>query len=298
MLKPPRQPWRLSFFRFAKIRMPNFMSPHVRYSAFSNFLSGVSLFPRTHPPQNRVHDFFDLKHGLFCGVADETDLTQLLQDTGMLQAWKKQGHEKIWLTFQNDAEDCHVLSVWTEYQAQAELLMHAILWLEYLQIDRLDMIVPSLCVEHLRLQNPRASFSHPHQPMPGQTFPSSGLFRNAFAIAQNIATRTGALCLTEVPQFFHTAWLFSPPFQYIDPRTAAIYEKTKKDLLPPVPTFSDVLRVSRAFEAHRVFCNHNVWYWPTELQAMPLDHQLCFDTSFELEDESFVIADNDECPVT
>ena len=278
--------------------MPNYMTPFMRYPAFSNFLSGVSLTPRATPPADRVSSFFDLKDELFCGVADENKLTELLQDTGMFEAWKAQGHLKIWLTHHANAADCHELSVWTEYRDQAELLMYAILWLEYIHIDAQNITVPSVCVEHLRLQNPRGSFSAQHIAMPGQDYPSSGLFQNAFAVAKNIAMRTGALCLTEVPQFFHTAWIFSPHFRYVDPETAAVFEKTKHDLLPASPTFSDVIRVSKAFEEHRVFCNHTLWYWPTELQACPLDHQLSFETSFELKDKSFVIADNDEGPAT
>lgn len=278
--------------------MPNFMTPYLRYPSFSNFLSGVSLYPRTVPPEHRASDFFSLKDGLFCGVADEANLLELLQDTGMIGAWKAQGHQKIWITHRMTAVDCYELSVWTEFRDQAEFLMHAILWLEYIHIDAQDITLPSVCVEHLRLQNPRAAFSVEREAMPGQDFPSSGLFQHAFAVAKNIALRTGALCLTEVPQFFHTAWIFSSHFQYVDPETAAIFEKTKHDLLPASPTFSDVLRVSRAFEEHRVFCNHTLWYWPTELQATPLDHQLSFASSFELKDKSFVIADNDERPST
>lgn len=276
--------------------MPNFLTPYIRYSAFSNFLSGVSLYPRTTPPQNRAADFFDLNSDLFCGVADEKALTRLLNDVGMIRAWHAQGHQNIWLTLQNDA-DCHTLSVWTAFQEKAELLMHAILWLEYIHIDALDLTVPSICVEHLRLQNPRASFGAA-EAMPGQDYPSSGLFKTAFALAQNLAAKTGALCLTEVPQFFHTAWLFSSHFEYVDPEMAAVFKKMNQDLLPPRPLFEDVLRVSRAFEAKRVLCNQSVWCWPTELQAFPLTHDFHFQSSFQLEDKSFVISDDDNATIT
>lgn len=257
--------------------MTNFQTPHFRYSNFSNFLTGVTLIPRETPPQDAVTHFYELDDTLFLGFADDQTLIALLNDTGLIPAWQAQGNEKIWLTTERPSPNCHILSVFTELDAQSELLLYAILWLEYTRIDALHAAFPSVCVEHLRLQNPRAKFQD-HAPLPGQDFPPSGLFRRAFSLACIHALKTGAALITEVPEYFHTSWLFSPYFTYVDPEMAAIYQNIKNDLLPPKPTFSDAAALSRAFEEGRILCDASPYYWPTELQAHAFSSNIRFDT--------------------
>lgn len=251
-----------------------FQTPEIRYTAFSNFLSGVTLYARLSEPRDRASSFFDLRSDCFAGVYTESGLTELLGDVGLLPAWREQGHKKIWLKTTSPYEDCHILSVFSEVNGVAELLLHAVVWLEYAHFDSVGLTLPTLCVEHLRLQNPRAHFDR--QALPGQDFPSSGLYYQTQAIARHVGLKTGALCVTEVPQYFHTAYLFSKKFIFVDNEMCGIFNKVCKDLLPERHSFFEVAQVSRAFEENRVRSDGEPWSWTTEMQAMSLDKDVSF----------------------
>ncbi len=253
-----------------------FQTPHLRYTAFSDFLSGVTLMPRDQVPPHLVSDFFRSRDDAFAGVLSQDEVMEALRDLGVTPIWSAQGHHHIWLAIERPFEHCHVLSVFTEVRGEAELLMHAILWLEYTVFEAQQLVLPSVCVEHLRLQNPLADFGT-RAPLPGQDFPSSGLYSRVFGLARLVGAKTGALCLTEVPQFFHTACLFSERFSFVDAEMRAIFGAMQQDLLGERRDFSAIAEVSRAFERGEVWCDDQVWAWPTELQAYSIDRSVCFD---------------------
>ncbi len=266
--------------------MTDFQIPQIRYTSFSNFLSGVSLFDRDQRPRNAANDFFDLNPTLFLGILDEKQLIGLLHELGFIETWREQGHSKISLSIEQPSPHCFMLSVFTELNDAREILLHAIIWLEYTQIDALSASFPSICVEHLRLQNPRHNTT---ALLPGQDFAPSGLFRRAFGLARYFALKTGAQLITEVPQYFHTAWIFSSHFSYIDPEMDAIYRNIKADLLPPNPTFCDAAAISRAFESDRVYCDQQIYRWPNELQAHAMSSEIHWNRSLESSNLHFVI---------
>ena len=79
---------------------------------------------------------------------------------------------------------------------------------------------------------------------------------------------------TEIPQYFHTAYLFSPFFEYIDPEMAALFRAMKQDLLPAQPTKEDITRLSFEFENGRITRNGELYLWPTEMQGFALSHEV------------------------
>ncbi|MCL2325298.1 MAG: hypothetical protein FWC40_02160 [Proteobacteria bacterium] len=246
-----------------------------RYGSLSKMLSGADLFRRCEaPPRLSTDFFFPDSAGDFCGMLSLEDIQRDFFDTNILSTWQAQGHARIWVTVPGQQEPGrHELQVWSQISDKSELLLQLIVWLEYVCIERFEMAFPAFCVEHLRLQNP-LSLPHPNHKLPGQDFAPSGTLRKVFALLQHWASRCGAQLITEIPQYFHTAYIFHPYFHYVDLPMAAIFHQIQTDLLPPNPTPNDIARLSMAFESGLVMHNDTPYLWPTELQAHGLSCDL------------------------
>lgn len=249
-------------------------TPFYRYGALSEMLSGVRLYPAEYPPKNACSRFFvDLTQpcsNLFCNKWSIQDIADTFLSTGCFEHWKNLGYSKIWIelspvqTFQR-----YELNVWTQIDKHSELLMQLVVWLEYVNIERLNAYFPAFCVEHLRLQRPCSEFTE--QKLPGQDFPSSGMLRRMFGILKKWACEIGAEIITEIPEYFHTAYLFSEYFTFIDPEMETLFQAMKRDLMRENTNLADV---SFAFENEKVVYQNDKWLWPTEMQAFGLSHEL------------------------
>ena len=244
-------------------------TPLRRYGALSEMLSGVSLVE--HRPAEARAAFYEApRAGLFCGRWSANEIAGILAETGCLSHWQEQGYSHIWIETGNAiASNRHELEVWTQIEDHSELLMQLIVWLDYIRIDRLGQIFPQFYVEHLRLQQPQV------QPTgvlwPGQDFPSSGILRRIFGVLKNWACSLGASLITGIPEYFHTAWLFSEFFEFIDPEMESLFRGIQRDLhVTPM----NLGEISHAFESGHIFYNGARWLWPTEMQAYALSHEL------------------------
>lgn len=248
-------------------------TPQRRYHALSDMLSGVTLIPKSQKPHDCCGDFFELsKPGSFCHRWTVEELAEIFAQTGCLKHWHHQGFVKIWIELENnDVFDRHTLGVWTQIGDKSELLMHLVVWLEYIRIDRLNTSFPSFCVEHLRLQAPSVPFQNP--PLPGQDYASSGLLRRIFGILKSWAAALGAEIITEIPEYFHTAMIFSQYFTFLDIEMEALFRAMRRDLLSPF-TPSSLARLSHAFEQAQVQYQGEPFLWPTEMQGFALSHEL------------------------
>lgn len=251
-----------------------FDTPQRRYQALSQMLSGVTLIQAQNRPVSCSGEFFiDLTaspNDLFCSRWSVQDIADAFLDSGCFEHWKSRGFSRIWVELPPHS-DAHryELNVWTQTGEQSELLMQLVIWLEYIEIERLQATFPAFCVEHLRLQLPHTAFSKP--PLPGQDFASSGMLRRIFGLLKNWACQLGAEIITEIPEYFHTACIFSEFFTFIDPEMEALFRAMKRDLLAKNAMLSDV---SSAFEKGFVQFEGKQWLWPTEMQAFGLSHDL------------------------
>ena len=169
-------------------------TPQTRYHELSEMLSGVNLYE--HRPNHCLGDFYDLtRDNRFCGRWTPQEISQLLADTGCVSHWESLGFADLRIEIGHDFDNQYELSVWTRFQDADERLLYLIVWLEYIEIERLSASYPAFCVEHLRLQLPGKSFTQ--TPMPGQDYASSGLLRRVFGMIKLWATQTGAALITE-----------------------------------------------------------------------------------------------------
>lgn len=248
-------------------------SPQRRYHALSDMLSGVTLIPKSQKPQNCIGDFFpSTKPAAFCHRWNLDELSETFAQTGCLAHWHRQGFTQIWLELENNIDpERHTLGVWTRVGDKAELLMHVVIWLEYIYIERLHCAFPAFCVEHLRLQTPSAV--SPTALLPGQDFASSGMLLRIFGVIKSWAAALGAEIITEIPEYFHTSVYFSRHFSFIDTEMEALFRAMRRDLLPQFSS-TQLSSVSHAFESERIRYNATPFLWPTEMQAFGLSHDL------------------------
>ena len=243
----------------------------TRYLELNHLLSGVTLYPYGQRPKCCEGDFFaNTDPQGFCGFFSMGEIARTLGETGCLTHWKSQGYEDVQLSVSREGEGCHHLGVFTRVGGQLEWLLHLEVWLEYVEIARPGVAYPAFCVDRLLLQRPGVK---PEYDMPGQAWASSGLLRRFFGVIGHWAARTGARIVTEIPEFFHTAYIFSRHFSYIDWEMEGIFRKVCRDLLVD-KTPAGVSALSRDFENKHVTRNGGLYEWPTEMQVMALEHGL------------------------
>lgn len=250
--------------------MSNLDTPARRYGPLSALLSSVQILPQK--PDISTVDFYphDPSTDAFCHRWTPQHIAGQFDDIDLLSRWHEQGFEKIWIEIpERTFPKRHELEVWTEVGDASELLLQIVVWLDYIYFETPQIALPAFSVEHLRLQNPGKSFSEMR--LPGQDYPSSGLLRRIFGLIKLWAADVGAQIIAEVPEFFHTATIFSEYFFFADPEMEAMFQAMKRDLMSPDTSLAEV---SFAFENGQIFFQNEPYLWPTELQVYPLSHDL------------------------
>ncbi|MBQ9396294.1 MAG: hypothetical protein IJU23_12385 [Proteobacteria bacterium] len=259
--------------RLFSFAMTQIDSPHRRYHDLSRMLSGVVLIPFSDTPDDAADRFFirDIDGaGLFCHKWSVQNIADTFLEAGCFRHWQDIGFSKLWIELPEPVcPERFDLEVWTNLGEHSELLMQLTVWLEYTHIDRLNASFPSFSVEHLRLQAPGLPVTR--RLLPGQEFASSGMLRRMFGILQKWACELGAQLITEIPEYFHTAYIFGEYFTFADQEMELLFRKMKHDLLTDRRALAEV---SSAFEEGRIVFQDKTWLWPTEMQAFALSHEL------------------------
>ena len=245
---------------------------YTRYHDLNRLLSGVHLWPLDQCPDKCRQHFYDFKdRDLFCGLFSLEEISDTFQQTGCLAFWLKQGFKNIRFSTNRDEKFRYQLTIDTIVENKKEILCDIVIWLEYLEICRLNSIYPAFCVDSLKLQQPGKFCTNP---MPGQTWASSHILKPVFSLISRWAIQTGAMLISEIPEYFHTACIFDRYFKFVDPEMAGIFEKIKMDLLPESPTHDEITQCSWAFENKQIYRNGECYLWPTEMQVYPLSHEI------------------------
>ncbi|HOG75188.1 MAG: hypothetical protein KA076_02075 [Candidatus Marinimicrobia bacterium] len=88
-----------------------------------------------------------------------------------------------------------------------------------------------LYIEWLLLQNPREKFSPEKPPLPGQNYPGLGIGDRLMEIMILMTRRLNLEGIINKPHYFHTAFMFSKEFVFINPYNQALMYAISKDLL-------------------------------------------------------------------
>ncbi|HPC35481.1 MAG TPA: hypothetical protein P5268_04180 [Candidatus Marinimicrobia bacterium] len=88
-----------------------------------------------------------------------------------------------------------------------------------------------LYIEWLLLQNPRENFSAEKPPLPGQNYPGLGIGDRMMEILIIMTRRLNLEGIVNKPHYFHTAFMFSKEFVFINPYNQALMYAISKELL-------------------------------------------------------------------
>jgi len=88
-----------------------------------------------------------------------------------------------------------------------------------------------LQVEWLLLQNPKKRFTDEKPRLPGQSYPGLGLGKHLMILMMILAQNAGLDGIVNKPHFFHTAFMFTKKFIFVDPFKQAEIEILSRDLL-------------------------------------------------------------------
>ncbi|MFP4547103.1 MAG: hypothetical protein ACLFQM_03150 [Fidelibacterota bacterium] len=88
-----------------------------------------------------------------------------------------------------------------------------------------------LQIEWLLLQNPRKKFDDEKPRLPGQSYPGLGMGKNLMVLMVLLAKNMELDGIVNKPHFFHTGFIFSKKFVYVDPFKQAEMEALGRDLL-------------------------------------------------------------------
>lgn len=85
-------------------------------------------------------------------------------------------------------------------------------------------------IEWMTLQNPTAKFTPTRPPLPGQQYPGLGIGDEVLALLIIMGRHLRVDGLLNVPQYYHTALMFSRRFSFINPRMQATVQTITRDL--------------------------------------------------------------------
>ena len=229
-----------------------------RYRYLSKFLNSVRL--RALPVDDEVRVLWE--RGDFLGMRDADSVCDDFKVFGFFSVWHEQGYGSIRVAVTNRELGCSCVEVFTEIGGVWEYLLQAVVWVEDVEIG--GVFYRSLSVEHLLLQQPGVEAE---RILPGQYFAGSGQLRRFFNLLRYWGEAAGAACLCAIPEYFHSAVMFSSAFHYADEVMQEIFDGYCRRFL--ANGRPDGLAVaSHLFESGQVYDDSgNVYRWPTELMV-------------------------------
>ena len=174
---------------------------------------------------------------LFLGTYTEEDLRAVLEEFGLLGRVEKLGFHNIILKIDTSDPLAQRLSIFDTRVERDSMLGEIILRLAVLNIHNfrgflraeevteahelmekmLDFKINILIIEWLSMQNPTIGFDGTKPQLPGQEHPGLGVGRIVEKMLITVAERRKRGGLLNIPEYFHNAYLYSPPFHFVNP---------------------------------------------------------------------------------
>ncbi|MBN2279364.1 MAG: hypothetical protein JXQ65_02165 [Candidatus Marinimicrobia bacterium] len=129
-----------------------------------------------------------------------------------------------------------------------------------------------LQIEWLLLQNPKKRFADDRPRLPGQSYPGLGLGKNLMVLIMILAQNAGLDGIINKPHFFHTAFMFTKKFVFVDPYKQAEIEMLSKDLLKKYSFYH--LSWASFFECIVNEKTGSVFHWEPDFLIFPMTKRL------------------------
>jgi len=157
--------------------------------------------------------FSDKKENKFFGFYSKQGLSLAFKRYGMIKKLREFGYEQIEIKFEQREDGSHSLTVFEPPFRKEGIIAEFVG-----RKTSLNEIFPVLKIEWLCLQNPKTKFSNDKPKLPGQDFPGLGLGRDALSLILLLGIRLKFQALTNTPDHFHNALIYSNTFEFVNPK--------------------------------------------------------------------------------
>jgi len=221
---------------------------------------------------------FQSSSNFFLGIFSNSGLKYILKEFHIIEELEKRGLTNINTEIETSDSHTHKLYVYTGEPNPSNVICELVckkgpLHFEKGLLDSYPTIPMSfLQVEWLLLQNPRKKFSEERPRLPGQSYPGLGLGKHLMILLVIMAKAMGLDGIINKPHFFHTAFIFSQKFIFVDPCKQAEVEALNRDLLKNY-SFYDLAWASN-FECIINMKTHKKFIWEPEFLIYPMGKKI------------------------
>ncbi|MEE9165871.1 MAG: hypothetical protein V3U24_00195 [Candidatus Neomarinimicrobiota bacterium] len=185
--------------------------------------------------------FTNLAHGrgtfLFLGQYSGRGILSALDKLGILAQLRQRGLYNISVEVDTSRPFQHLLRFFHTETGEEHLICEVVVRRAFFSLPEGIRLGKStkpydiLIVEWLLLQNPLGKFTKDRPQLPGQEFPGLGLSSETFEILYWISRRLKTDGVLIVPNYLHSAIMYSREFLFVDPHGEAMLKKIKRGLL-------------------------------------------------------------------
>ncbi|PIS29117.1 MAG: hypothetical protein COT43_04840 [Candidatus Marinimicrobia bacterium CG08_land_8_20_14_0_20_45_22] len=174
----------------------------------------------------------------FLGVFSQKGLHRIIQAFGLVDILHQTGLDNITIDIDTSDPHTHRLYTYTGAHQPENIICELVLKQGPLNLNEQDLsILPEqkpnlLQVEWLLLQNPKRDFSDERPPLPGQMHPGLGIGDRLLQILIIMTRRLRLEGMVNKPRYFHTAFMFTKGFSFVNPQSQAQIYAISKSLLP------------------------------------------------------------------
>ena len=216
-----------------------------RKRKYRNIISRITTLQLALPDEvsdlTDIDLFIDLTQGrgttLFLGQYSKRGILFIFEKLGILTQLKKMGLTNISVEIDTSRSFRHLVRLIHTEQRQKLLISEVV-------IRRASFFLPEeikhlmekkqfdiLMIEWILLQNPLDKFSRNKPQLPGQEYPGLSMSSETFEIFYWIGRRTRADGILVVPNFLHSAYIYSRDFFFVNPLYQAIGQSIRQNLI-------------------------------------------------------------------
>ena len=180
---------------------------------------------------------FQASSNFFLGVFSNSGLKHILERFHIMDLLEERGLTNITTEIETSDPRTHKFYIYTGEPTPSNVICEFVakkgpLHFEKGLLENYPTIPMSfLQIEWLLLQNPRKRFADEKPRLPGQSYPGLGLGMHMMLLLTILSKNMGLDGIINKPHFFHTAFIFSKKFVFVDPYKQAEIESLNRDLL-------------------------------------------------------------------
>ena len=247
------------------------------------YLEDITYSIATQP--EKLEDIFS-SNNLFMGRYDDNKMMAKLDRVGIIGILHKKGYRDLVVSIIRPDDYTSRLYVNFDSQEKETRIIELIVR-EGVFKPREDFIpaydfsagLSMLLIEWVALQDPKASFTPEKPRLPGQQYPGIGGLKNMQELFYHLCKSSGKDAIVDVPEYFHSAAIYSPlytkiydrVYAFFSPFDAGIMQAMLRDLTGrPLADISFAV----AFDCLIDTCTGKSVKWSTSEQIYPISRKL------------------------